>query len=311
MNNFNYFDCHADTLTNLKESQGNLGENECNVDLKRVREFAEKYTQIFAIWSDFQAMGTCPEEMFDRLYNRAVLLLQAEEDRLSWCRSGEEMEGAHRSGKAAAFLSIEDLSIMGNRAEQIRELGIRFAMLTWNYENKYACGSVTDQSKGLTQEGRSIVRMLLDQNIVLDISHLSDAGTEDIFHMTDRPVMASHSNVRAVCSQPRNLKKEHIRELIRRKGLIGMNLFSVFVGEEPELTDVLRHMDYILELGGEDVLALGGDLDGSSNRFPKGFYGVESIPDLRETIEKNGFGKVLADKIFFENARDFTLKNVR
>lgn len=311
MNYFNYFDCHADTLTNMKESQGNLRENQCNVDLKRVREFAEKYTQIFAIWSDCQAMGAHPEEKFDRLYDRAVSLLQAEADRLTWCKSGEEMELAHKSGKAAAFLSIEDLSIMGSRAEQIRELGIRFAMLTWNYENQYACGSVTDQSKGLTELGRSTVQKLLDQDIVLDISHLSDGGAEDIFHITDRPVMASHSNVRDVCSQPRNLKKEHIRELIRRKGLIGINLFSVFVGEDPELTDVLRHMDHILELGGEDVLALGSDLDGSSNRFPKGFYGVESIPDLRETIEKHGFGKVLADKIYFENARDFTLKNVR
>lgn len=311
MDRFHYFDCHADTLTNMKEGQGTLGENRCNVDLKRVSGFAERYTQIFAIWKDYQEMGREPEENFRRLYDRAVSLLQAEADRLTWCRSGEEMELAHKAGKAAAFLSIEDLSIMGNLAEQIRDFGIRFAMLTWNYENQYACGSPTDQSKGLTEQGRNTVRMLLEQNIVLDISHLSDAGAEEIFSMTDRPVMASHSNVRAVCDQPRNLRKEQIRELIRRKGLIGMNLFSEFVGEKPEITDVLRHMDVILEMGGEDVLAFGGDLDGSSDRFPKGFYGVESIPLIREAMEREGFGRVLTDKIFFENARAFTLKNVR
>lgn len=309
MKRFHYFDCHADTLTNMQA--GTLWENGDNLDLKRVRGFAEKYTQIFAIWKDYQEMGPHPEETFLRLYDRAVSLLKAEAEYLVWCRTGEEMEAAHREGKAAAFLSVEDLSIMGSLAEEIREFGIRFAMLTWNYENQYACGCVPCQSKGLTVHGRDTVRRLLDQGIVLDISHLSDAGAEDIFHLTDRPVMASHSNVREVCNCPRNLPKEKIQELIRRKGLIGINFFSAFVGENPRLSDLLRHMDYILELGGEDVLALGGDLDGSNNRFPKGFRGVESLPELWETMEREGFGEKLTEKIFFENARNFLLKNVR
>lgn len=312
MRKFHYFDCHADTLTNMKEGEGTLNENRCNLDLKRVRSFAENYTQIFALWKDRREMGDQPEETFQKIYQRAVSLLQAEADKLVWCKSAEEMELAHKAGKAAAFLSIEDLSIMGIMAEKIRELGIRFAMLTWNYENQYASGAAADQSGRLTSKGKSTVHKLLEEGIVMDISHLSDAGAEDIFLMTDGPVMASHSNVREVCGRPRNLKKWQIQELIQRKGLIGMNLFSAFVGENnPTLLDLLRHMDYILELGGEDVLSLGGDLDGTGNRFPMEFYGVESVPHLREVMENEGFGRKLADKIFFENARAFVMENVR
>ncbi|MGN8632863.1 dipeptidase [Blautia sp. HCP3S3_G3] len=308
----NYFDCHADTLVNMPENQGTLGENQCNIDLKRARGFAEKYTQIFAIWNDFKVIEEGKvDESFLRLYDRAVSLMKAEEDQLVWCRTGEEMEQAHQMGKAAAFLSIEDLSLMGSYASEVRELGIRFAMLTWNYENQYACGSAANQKKGLTDEGRETVRMLINQGIVLDISHLSDAGAEEIFQMTDVPVIASHSNVREICNCPRNLRKDQIQELIRRKGLIGMNMFAPFVGENPTITDVLRHMDYILNLGGEDALVFGGDLDGSSNRFPQGFHGIESLPLIREAMEKAGFGSRLTDKIFFENARAFVRQNVR
>lgn len=308
----NYFDCHADTLTNMPAGAETLGENQCNVDLKRARSFAEKYTQIFAVWKDFREMNRSHlEEKFLQIYKRAADLLRAEEYQLAWCTTGEEMEQAHKEGKTAVFLSIEDLSIMGEEALHIRELGFRFAMLTWNYNNQYACGAAADQTRGLTERGREMVKLLLDREIVLDISHLSDAGAEELFGITDRPLMASHSNARDVCGHPRNLKKEQIQELIRRKGLMGINLFSPFIGQEPKLSDVLRHMDYILELGGEEILALGCDLDGSSNRFPKGFIGVESMPGLWELMEKEGFGRPLTERIFFENAREFILKNVR
>ncbi len=310
MRKFNYFDCHADTLTFLNEEKGSLYRNTCNLDLKRAGIFAEKYTQIFALWRQQEEMPENPEERFLMLYERATALLEEESDKIVWCRSGKEMELAHKEGKAAAFLSVEDLSIMGSMGEKLWELGIRFAMLTWNYENMYGCGSPSNQFMGLTDFGKRTVKQLLTKGVVMDISHLSDAGVCDVFSITDRPVMASHSNVRDIYNKPRNLKKQQIQELIRRKGLIGMNLFSNFVGDTPGLADILYHMDYILNLGGEDALALGGDLDGTDNRFPEGFTGVESIPRLWEVMEKAGFGTRLIEKIFFENARNFIMENL-
>lgn len=306
-----YFDCHADTLTEITRPGEDLEKNTCDLDLERVEKFADPYTQIFAIWRDRKKMDEEePEEEFLRLYRRAVDLLEKADRKIIWCRSAQDMEEAHRSGKAAAFLSLEDVSAAGRYAGQISSLGFRFAMLTWNYENRYACGASADQRKGLTEEGKELAKHLIDQGIVLDISHLSDQGAEDMMTLTDAPIIASHSNVRSVCSHPRNLPESLIRELIRRRGLIGMNFFAPFVGENPQVEDLLRHMDAILNMGGEDVLALGGDLDGCDGMFPGGMTGVESVPVLRERMERGGFGAELIEKIFSENAENFIRRNV-
>lgn len=308
----NYFDCHADTLTQIIKPGDTLGKNSCDLDLDRVGAFAEKYTQIFAIWKDAMELDKeNPDEHFFRIYDRAMAYLAEENRKMVLCLSGEDMEKAHRQRKAAAFLAIEDLSIMGRYAEKIREMGFRFAMLTWNYENVYGCGASFDQSRGLTLEGKDMVRKLLDQGIVLDISHLSDQGVEDLFLMTDRPIIASHSDIREVQDVPRNLRKDHLQELIRRKGIIGMNFYGRFVGEQPDISGLLRHMDAVLEAGGEDVLAIGSDLDGCSGYFPEGITGIESIPALREELLKHGFTEDLTEKIFYENAHRFVMENVK
>lgn len=306
-----YFDCHADTLTEITKPGEDLERNTCDLDLERVEKFADPYTQIFAIWRDRKKMDEeKPEEEFLRLYRRAAELLEKADQKIIWCRNAQDMEEAHKSGKAAAFLSLEDISTAGRYAEQIYSLGFRFAMLTWNYENRYACGASSDQHRGLTEEGKELTKYLIDQGIILDISHLSDQGAEDLMTLTDAPIIASHSNVRSVCSHPRNLPEGLIRELIRRQGLIGINFFAPFVGENPQVEDLLRHMDVILSLGGEDVLALGGDLDGCDGVFPAGISGVETVPVLRERMEKAGFGAALIEKVFFENAENFIWRNV-
>lgn len=308
----NYFDCHADTLTQIIKPGDTLGVNSCDLDLERAGRFVERYTQIFAIWKDAMELDKeDPDEHFFRIYDRAMAYLAEENRKIALCLSGEDMEKAHGQRKAAAFLAIEDLSIMGSYVQRIREMGFRFAMLAWNYENVYGCGASFDQSKGLTSEGKDMVRQLLDQGIILDISHLSDQGAEDLFTMTDRPIMASHSNVRAVQDVARNLRKDHLQELIRRKGIIGMNFYGRFVGEQPDISGLLRHMDAVLEAGGEDVLAIGSDLDGCSGYFPEGITGIESIPALREELLKHGFTEALTEKIFYENAHRFVMENVK
>lgn len=308
----NYFDCHVDTLTEIVKQGDTLEENSCDLDLKRVGNFVENYTQIFAVWKDAVKLDQKnPDKDFFRLYDRALAYLTEENRKISLCLTGEEMEKAHRQRKAAAFLSIEDVSIMGKYVENIREMGFRFAMLTWNYENKYACGAAADQSKGLTSQGKEMVKTLTDQEIVLDISHLSDQGAEDLFELTDRPVMASHSDVRMVWDMPRNIQKNHLQELIRRKGIIGMNFFAPFVGEKPQISDLLKHMDAVLEMGGEDALAIGSDFDGCDGLFPNGIKGVQSIPFLREELLKHGFTEELTEKIFYGNAHRFIMENVK
>jgi membrane dipeptidase len=305
----NYFDAHADTLTEIKGET--LTENSCDLDLRRVRAFSGSYGQVFALWKDRKLLRDSLEAEFHRLLRRALSLI-AQSGRMRLCRTKEELEAALADGKAAALLAVEDLSLMGAEVEHIRELGMVSAMLTWNYENEYAFGAASNQAGRLKEKGREAVRHLLAQRIVLDISHLSDGGVEELFSMTDRPVIASHSNVRELCDQPRNLRRDQILEIIRRGGIIGINFYRPFVGSggTVKIQDLLRHMEYILELGGENALTLGTDFDGCDGQFPEGITGVESIPSVAEAMCRSGFGETLVEKILFRNAADFWSKNL-
>ncbi|MFA9463419.1 MAG: dipeptidase [Velocimicrobium sp.] len=309
----NYFDCHVDTLTELFDVDGDLEKNNKNLDMQRVRSFAKQYGHIFAIWNDMEKISKGKvEEEFRQTYQRAKNRLNQTRNTINLCLTAKDMEEAFALGKEAAFLSIEDISFMGSYVEQIKELGFRFAMLTWNHTNQYASGSVSNQKGSLTYEGRELVKYLMNQGIILDISHLSDRGVEEVFEITEKPIMASHSNVRQICKMDRNLPNDYIKELIRRNGLIGMNFFRPFVGSTLDVTmdTLIQHMDYILNLGGENVLAIGSDFDGSDDLFPKGIKGVESIPALREEMKRAGFSEAILDKVFFENAHSFIKKNL-
>ena len=302
----NYFDCHTDALTEISDDETLLS-NGRDLDLTRVGAFAESYAQIFALWEDvarFPLEET--DERFMACYQRAMGLLRDQSERVSLVRSAAEMHAALEAGLGAAFLSIEDVSFMGGHVDSLYELGFRFAMLCWNHDNRYACGAACDQRRGLTEEGRALVRSLDERGVVLDVSHLSDAGVEDLLGLVDGPVMASHSDVRDVAGRPRNLARWQVDEIVRRDGLIGLNFFAPFVGGDglPTLDDLLRHADYVLEAGGEDVLALGADFDGSQGLFPEGVVGVQSMPDVRARFVSS-LGEELAEKIFFGNAVSF------
>lgn len=301
-----YFDNHADTLTELSGPAETLASNDHDVDLDRVQGFADAYTQVFALWRD---MGTVDparvDETFECVRDRALALLDAQRDRIALVRTAAEMRAAHEAGRAAAFLSVEDASFAGSHVGELYDLGVRFCMLAWNYDNRYACGAACDQHRGLTTEGRRLCGELVAQGMVMDVSHLSDAGVDELLELVDAPVIASHSNARAVCDKPRNLLDRHIREIAARGGIIGLNFFAPFVGHDhPGIDDLLGHADHILSLGGEGVLALGADFDGCDGLFPEGICGVQSMPAVRAALARS-MGEELAERIFYGNAAAF------
>lgn len=306
-----YLDLHCDTLTAMK--QGNLFQNPGDIDLERALAMSRNYVQFFAIFQDAKYYEDREAE-FDRAYARARQLLKQAEPYISLCTTGEELQQAMEEGKAAAILSVEDIAQMGTKVDQCRDLGITSAMLTWNYENEYAYGAKADQKAGLKPEGISLARRLLEQGVILDVSHLSDGGVDDLLHLTEAPIIASHSNVREVRKHHRNLSREHLRELIARGGLIGMNLYRPFIWKEGrhevDLSDLRRHMDFVLDEGGEDCLCMGGDLDGCHGDFPAGFHGIQDIPAIVEELAGAGYEDSLIDKIFFKNGYDFLVRNL-
>ena len=143
------------------------------------------------------------------------------------------------------------------------------------------------------------------RGIIVDASHLNDAGFKDVCATARRPFAASHSNARAVCGHPRNLADWQLRELADCGGIAGLNFCTQFLTDrlaDPTRDDVLRHVDHVLETAGEDVLALGSDYDGCD--VPSWLEPCDRIGALHELLACE-FGRDIADKVFFRNARDF------
>lgn len=119
--------------------------------------------------------------------------------------------------------------------------------------------------------------------------------------MTERPIVASHSNARALCSQRRNLTDDMFRAIRDTGGVVGLNLYRGFVGGA-SMDALVAHVEHFLHLDGEKTLCIGGDLDGCE-ALAAGMNGAEDVPQLYEALEKQGYGKALLEDIFWNNLR--------
>ena len=138
-------------------------------------------------------------------------------------------------------------------------------------------------------------------NIYADVSHLSDPGFWDVMRQARRPVVASHSNSRALCSHRRNLTDDMFRALRDTGGVVGINLNRPFVGG-PSIDDLVAHVEHFLSLNGEKTVAIGGDLDGCE-ALAAGFSGVQDVVKLYQALEERGYPQTLLEDIFWNNWR--------
>jgi len=161
------------------------------------------------------------------------------------------------------------------------ERGVVAIGLAWAKPSRYALGNAVDSSDdtGLTDLGRQMISAMDELGVVADLSHISPKGTDEILSMTDRPVIASHSNARGVYDNPhgRSLRDETIIEIARRSGVIGLNLCGAFLANGPEgkrrvsISESIDHVEYICNLvGHRNAVMLGSDMDGG--------FGIAGLP---------------------------------
>jgi membrane dipeptidase len=138
--------------------------------------------------------------------------------------------------------------------------------------------------------------------MIVDVSHISDEAFWDMIKITERPIIASHSNSRAVCDESRNLTDDMFRAIMETGGVAGLNLYTEFIGEDANLDRACDHILHWLELDPDgEHIALGGDLDGCEE-LPVGFDGVQSYPALAQRLLDRGVDKNTLHRIFWENA---------
>ena len=187
------------------------------------------------------------------------------------------------------LLSIENgAAISGdlNNVDFFYKKGVRMMSITWNDDNELGCGARTKNDVGLSKLGYDYVTKLNSLGIVIDISHSSENSFWDVINTSDKPVVASHSNVFELCNHPRNLTNEQIKAIAKSGGLIGICFYTDFLKKykKADVKDIVEHIKYIKNLVGIDYIGLGSDFDGIN--FDKTATGVENISKLNNITKE-------------------------
>jgi membrane dipeptidase len=282
------FDAHCDTALELYLRKKDLYSSDCHNDIKRMKK-QQKFVQTFAVFVD-------PDDyMFTELRNAIEILenfiSQTEKynAHINICRSYSEIIETLNQDKIAGLISIENGGALQGSLSALRifyRLGVRSICLVWNNRNEIADG-VGDLSSGggLTDFGRKVVKKMNDLGMIVDVSHMTEKGFWDVIEVSRSPIIASHSNSKAICNHNRNLTDQQIMAVKSNNGVIGINLYPYFLNESgnASIDDVIKHIEHISSLAGPEIVGLGADFDGIE-KTPEGIKGVEDIHKIFERL---------------------------
>lgn len=303
--NFPVFDLHCDTANELIGLGGvecsELKHNMVHIDLERAGKL-QGYAQCFACFTTYSEKYD-PVDIFEKKLASILKQVEKNSDLIRLAYSAEDIENNQKNGVMSAILTIEGPAGFGfNPAllEDLHKVGFRISSLGWNEKNPLTGSNVT--GGGLTDLGREYLKELQRLNMIVDVSHISDEGFWNIVDMTQGPVVATHSNSRAVCNVCRNLTDDMFRAICNTGGVAGINLYSAFVGKVPTVDTVCDHIFHFLELDPDGKhIALGGDLDGCET-LPDGINGIQDYPKLSDRLLQRGLSEAMVYDIFWNNA---------
>ena len=296
-----FVDMHCDTAAFIYKNNENLFDSKGHISIEKLMKYKNP-VQVFAIWLGKKYYNNNAFKETQDIIENFKNQIQINSDYISLTKNFYEIKN---NNKISALLSIEGCEALeGNMDNLYRlyDMGIRLMTLTWNYKNCVGTGVMDSKlGGGLTSFGKDAVREMEKLGIIVDVSHLCDEGFYDVEKITQKPFAASHSNARTICPHKRNLKDNQIRIIADRGGIIGLNLYSDFLNStgKASVDDVMRHVDYMLKICGEDHIALGCDFDGI-DCTPTGLEDVTRLGTLFDRIEKE-YGQIIASKIASDN----------
>ena len=313
---FGYIDAHADTITRALQPKYKAGlySNVLHVDFERLLAYGAP-VQVFVLW--------CADRYVDNAYEYTNSLidffeseLEKHSDVIELALSLDDLERIGRSGKISALMSIEGgEALMGDisNLDHFYDRGVRIFGPTWNRENALGYGQETNSKEGLKPFGIEVVRRVEELGMILDVSHLNEAGFWDAHNNSTKPYMASHSNCYALVPHNRNLRDDQIKAIADRGGIIGIALYPEFLVRGNKVNagipDVLKHIGHFIELGAGGNIGSGSDFDGFSN-MPDGITDVSSMKSVAEAI-KEAYGEDVSTGVMWRNFYDFFVRFYR
>lgn len=302
--NIPYFDGHCDTIYECMGKGRSLRENSGHVDLVRGQRYGRR-AQFFALFDNVRELpeGTAWTKLC-QMHDWFCAQAAENADVMALCRTGAEVDAAAAQHKTAALLSIEGADLLDcdmAHLETAASWGVRLLNPVWNNANALCGTCAQEPERGLSARGVEFVARMEELGIHTDVSHISDAGFWDVLRRAKRPVVASHSNARAICPHRRNLTDDMFRAIRDTGGVVGINLYADFVGGD-SMERLIAHIERFLSLDGEKTVALGGDLDGCE-ALAAGFSDVQDVAKLYQALEERGYPQTLLEDIFWNNWR--------
>lgn len=296
-----FFDLHCDTIVECFEQEVALYDNPLAVSVAQTAGF-EASAHCFALWV---ADGPDDREACRRVRRLAEFFETQMKECYPLLRRGN-LPLIGGLGQRTAFLTVENGAALGGDVGMVsvlRRMGAVMMTLCWNGENRLAGGC--ESRAHLTGFGRTVVAEMERVGMLVDVSHLNDQSFYEVAACANEPLVASHSNARAVCRHSRNLTDSQAKLVADSGGLIGVTLYDEFIraGGGASMEDLCRHVEHWLDLGLEDHIAVGTDFDGGPT--------LECIPDIGQIagwfdrLVERGIPAAVCDKIFYRNAARF------
>ena len=304
------FDGHCDTLAAplpgpYPRDLTQWGETG-HLDLPRLRAGGVN-CQIFACFpGEYRLSANPTSAALQRLENLYDLLTRAP-DQITLVRTSADLAQLTVDGPIGAILGLEGVEALdGSLAllHTFHRLGVRNVGLAWNGRNPAGDGCEVGSSFGLTPFGRDIVSACNRLGMVIDVSHLNDAGLADVLALSAHPVIASHSNARSLCRHPRNLTDDQLRAIAGNGGVIGATLVAMFIADNPaeaSLPRFLDHIDHLVQVAGIDHVGLGSDFDGCTP--PPDLNSGEKYPRITDGLLARGYAEEAIVNILGANFR--------
>ena len=305
-------DLHCDTIMQLLDhpDSGDLYRNTWKIDIEKLQK-AHSKVQDFALFINLGETND-PYGRYEEMRNLCTTQIHLYGEHIQHVLSYQDVESVYKSGKIGALMSIEEGGVLGGDLDKLKQAyqdGVRLITLTWNYPNGLGEPHCGEQHKKLTPEGIEFVEAMQDLGIIVDCSHLNDAGTEQLGDILDAPFVASHSNAREVTAHTRNLPDNLIKLIANKGGVIGLNFAQSFLGISPvsRIEDIVKHGLYLINKGGEDVVALGTDFDGIKPNTE--IKDASEMYRLYDAFKEAGLSVEQCEKLFWKNA-DRLLKEI-
>ena len=317
-----YLDMHCDTITHLlrcadEGKPAALRKNDAHIDLERMKK-AGYLLQNFAVFTPLGHVDN-PMAFALRAIDKYYEEIDQNKDLIRPVYSYADIEQNKKDGYMSAMLTLEEGAVVNNDLRILHDfyrLGVRMITLTWNYENgiafpNFTPGKDTDEytmlrqlntTDGLTEFGKAYVKECNKLGIIVDVSHLGDKGFWDVIALSTKPIVASHSNARAICSVARNMSDEMILALHKNGGVMGMNFCDDFISDDSNgsVENIIKHIDHIKELGCIDNIGLGSDFDGISTR--KEMEECGKITMLSDALKAHNYTQEEIEKICYKNS---------